>query len=403
MEFTGERLIPGQVNPDLWAEHISRYQYAAQFAHGRDVLDIGCGAGYGTALLADKSRTAMGIDLALDAIQYARAHYSKPHLCFTTASATALPFANATFDFITAFEVIEHLENWDLMLTEARRVLRPGGLFLVSTPNREYYTESRGTAGANPYHVHEFAYAEFRKELTKHFPSVNILLQNRVEAFAFYPPKESTPASTHLDTPIDEPTTAYFFLGFCTVPASQTPETKPPTFVYLAQASNLLREREHHIQALTGQLAEQKTQYQGLDQAHRTLEQDFAQRTEWAHQADRDLATAQTNLAELQRHLETQNQWAMKLDAELKTAAGHHEQLQRQFEERSQWAASLDQQLNEARAQHAHLLTLHDDLHRQLEERTRWAQSLDQQLAAYEQSRWMRLGRSMNLGPNRDK
>ena len=92
IEFTGERVIPGQVDPDLWAEHISRYAFASRWSSGARVLDLGCGAGYGTAELAGKARFAVGVDLAVDAIAYATSSYARPNLSFVPASATALPF-----------------------------------------------------------------------------------------------------------------------------------------------------------------------------------------------------------------------------------------------------------------------------------------------------------------------
>ena len=147
-EFTGERVIPGQVNDDLWAEHIARYAFAARLSDEARVLDIGCGAGYGTAELAQRALSATGVDISSDAIVYAAEHYPIPNARFLAASATAIPFPSASFDLITAFEVIEHLDNWHELLMEARRVLHPNGMFLVSTPNKLYYAESRGEGRA---------------------------------------------------------------------------------------------------------------------------------------------------------------------------------------------------------------------------------------------------------------
>ncbi len=92
IEFTGERVIPGQVDPDLWAEHVSRYAFAARFASGARVLDLGCGAGYGTAELAGRARSAMGIDLAPEAITHASSAYPRANISFVPASVTAFPF-----------------------------------------------------------------------------------------------------------------------------------------------------------------------------------------------------------------------------------------------------------------------------------------------------------------------
>src|SRR6266404_5405144 len=75
IEFTGERVIPGEVNDDLWAEHEARYAFASRYAPATRALDIGCGAGYGVVELANSAAFAVGIDLAADAVSYARAHY----------------------------------------------------------------------------------------------------------------------------------------------------------------------------------------------------------------------------------------------------------------------------------------------------------------------------------------
>src|SRR5215471_21461259 len=91
-EFTGERLIPGEVDIDLLNEHMARYTFAARLARGKRVLDAGCGAGYGSASLAECAHSVIGVDVAADAVDYARAHYQAANLFFEQASVTALPF-----------------------------------------------------------------------------------------------------------------------------------------------------------------------------------------------------------------------------------------------------------------------------------------------------------------------
>ena len=81
-EFTGERVIPGQVDIDLMNEHVARYAFAARLARGKRVLDAGCGAGYGSAELAKVAASVLGVDVAADAVDFAREHYRLPHLSF---------------------------------------------------------------------------------------------------------------------------------------------------------------------------------------------------------------------------------------------------------------------------------------------------------------------------------
>src|SRR5689334_2087841 len=90
-EFTGERVIPGEVDVDLLNEHVARYAFAARLAHGKRVLDAGCGAGYGSAELARTAESVTGIDCAAEAVDFARANYGAANLHFEVGSCTALP------------------------------------------------------------------------------------------------------------------------------------------------------------------------------------------------------------------------------------------------------------------------------------------------------------------------
>lgn len=128
-----------------------RNKTAKQYAKGR-VLDVGCGYGYSSRNYA----SYVGIDVDPDVIDEAKR--LNPQHDFIVASATSLPFPDNSFDTVLCLEVIEHLDDYHQFLTEARRVLSPGGVLIVSTPNPNKYP--------NPYHVREIAYSELRSAIS---------------------------------------------------------------------------------------------------------------------------------------------------------------------------------------------------------------------------------------------
>lgn len=266
LRFTGERVIPGAVDPDLWNEHISRYRFASLLSQRRRVLDIGCGTGYGTELLAANATHSIGLDNDPETIAYASSRFARAQ--FVCASASALPFAARSFDLITAFEVIEHLEEWRHLLSEAARVLTPEGIFLVSTPNKSYYAWTRKEVGPNPFHVHEFELSEFKESLGRSFPFVQVLAQNRQEAIVIA--GEDSASSPQSFVPaVERLAESHFFLALC----SYRP-LDAPAFAHVSSADNLLRERELYIESLKAELAEARSDHLVLLDAHHRLEEE---------------------------------------------------------------------------------------------------------------------------------
>jgi ubiquinone/menaquinone biosynthesis C-methylase UbiE len=160
LEFTGERFVPGTAG-EIWHEHWHRYHFTAPLVAGLDVLDVACGEGYGSALLATRAATVIGADIAQTAVDHALARYAAvANLGFRQADCAALPFADACFDAVVSFETIEHIVAQEPFLDEIRRVLRPDGLLILSCPNKAEYSDRLGVA--NEFHVREL----YRDELT---------------------------------------------------------------------------------------------------------------------------------------------------------------------------------------------------------------------------------------------
>jgi len=392
VEFTGERVIPGQVNDDLWSEHVARYAFARRYAQGKRVLDAGCGTGYGSAELAQSAAAVTGVDISADAIEYASASYPIPGLRFLKSSCIAMPVPAESFDLVVAFEVIEHITDYRAFLTECARVLTREGLFMVSSPNKRYYAETRAATGPNPFHEHEFEAEEFVRELEQVFGNVRLLLQNRVESFAFHPAVSFWPAEARIDGGGGSAEDAHFFIGIC----STGPLPEPKSFVYVPKAANILRERELHVEALEQQLAQVKADREALLQLHRQQTLELEERNRWAQTLDSDLKAAGERIVALQNEA-----------AEL--AAGylaHVARMEHEDQVKTEWARKASAELEAKCQELAHCVSLLDTAEATVRERTTWAQTAEAQRAALaaqlemiRASRWVKMGRTVGLGP----
>lgn len=159
-----------------WGVHVARYLFASDYVKGHRALDIACGTGYGLALLRPKVNYIVGVDIDLIAVRKARAEIRGGHAAVMVANGCRLPFPDATFDLITTFETIEHLETRREFLAELKRVLSPGGLCILSTPNANH-TEPINGKPRNPHHIYEYTPQELRAELAEHFDDVKMLGQ----------------------------------------------------------------------------------------------------------------------------------------------------------------------------------------------------------------------------------
>jgi len=166
-------------------EHLHRYLFALNYCIGQEVLDLACGEGYGSQILAEKALNVTGIDIDPEIILYATKKYRAGNLRFLEGNAESLPVTDQSVDVVVSFETLEHVPSQDGMLAEIKRVLKPGGLLIISTPDRKFYSEETGHH--NPFHLKELFPDEFRSLLEKYFHPVRLLFQYVQGSSVIYP------------------------------------------------------------------------------------------------------------------------------------------------------------------------------------------------------------------------
>ena len=206
LPFTGERFVPG-VKGEIWVEHWHRYHFARRWVEGRRVVDVACGEGYGSALLAERAGHVTGIDVSTEAIAHAKAAYARlANAAFECASCARLPLADASVDVAITFETIEHIAEQEAFLDELARVLMPDGLLILSCPNRAEYRDRRGFE--NPFHVKELYRAELAQLVAARF-SESVWYGQRPTFFSLIAPESAAaPVAQLIEVDEDNPADA---------------------------------------------------------------------------------------------------------------------------------------------------------------------------------------------------
>ncbi len=179
--FSGERLYLGKsdIDPIGMTEHMDRYKLAQRLiTSGMEVLDAACGTGYGTEMLASVGANVYGVEISEHALAWAKEHQRAKNIKFIQGDLNIpLPFDDSMFDVIVSFETLEHVGNQENMLSEFKRVLKKGGILILSSPDREVITEK--AHAVNEFHINELSKSEFLQKLTSRFELRELYGQTR--------------------------------------------------------------------------------------------------------------------------------------------------------------------------------------------------------------------------------
>lgn len=172
LKDTGERLIPEYAKGSLiYAEHFSRYLAAKPFVADKVILDIASGTGYGSKLLSESAKKVYGVDVDAGSVAYSKKMFGAPNIEYRVGDGTNIPLNDNSVDVVISFETIEHIESYHQFVKELKRVLKPDGLAVISTPNDLEFAEG------NHFHVHEFTQDEIHDLLGEEFKNIDSYYQ----------------------------------------------------------------------------------------------------------------------------------------------------------------------------------------------------------------------------------
>lgn len=169
-DSSGEIISPATpgINP-LFQRHVVAYDFCVPYVKGKKVLEIGFGEGYGAASLSESCSAYDAVDITDEWLKHAREKYGSEKLSFNLYDGNRLPYDDGSIDVIVSMQVIEHVKDYFSYLKDIRRVLKPSGIAILSTPNKKTMI-----SGINPYHYKEFALDELQDDLEKVFGTVEI-------------------------------------------------------------------------------------------------------------------------------------------------------------------------------------------------------------------------------------
>ena len=173
LELTGERTLPDVPEENYWFQrHLVVYEWIRRRVGGLRVVDMACGEGYGSDVLSRSAGSVVGVDANPEAHQHAKARYTRPGLRFERDMIQT--FAEPC-DAIVFLQTIEHVPEPGELLEHFKRILDPGGVAYISTPNVLTLAPEGAERSGNPWHVHEYRAEEFRALLNEHFSQVEML------------------------------------------------------------------------------------------------------------------------------------------------------------------------------------------------------------------------------------
>lgn len=368
LRWTGERYVPWVEDAALHYEHLHRYFFASAYVASKDVLDMASGEGYGSSILAQEARSVLGVDNDPAAVLHAARRYGDERTSFLTASILDVGLADRSFDAIVCFEAVEHVGDHERLLSEIDRLLRPGGLLFLSTPNREVYAEEN--EAENPFHVKELNLGELEGLLESRFSHVAVYGQHVVPGSYLFV-GGAPPASAEVEL-IERAEVGFRRLDrnastmrYFVAVASKEPLPRLPQSMLLDLSRAKFSEgrvARRHVGELERQITERGRALERMEQHQLGLESDltrleerYRQLQSTAEERQRGLESADADVADAKRYVAELQALVDRLERQVRETGEVHARQSQAFEELEQDHGDVTRTFTELDAGHRNL------------------------------------------------
>jgi GT2 family glycosyltransferase/SAM-dependent methyltransferase len=334
LPFTGERFVP-EVHGNIELEHLHRYRQACQIAGGKEVLDIASGEGYGSAMLATRASKVIGVDISIEAVKHALKRYKNDNLGYVVGNCADIPLADASVDMVVSFETIEHHDQHEKMMQEFKRVLRPSGVLLISSPDKYHYSVETGYS--NQYHIKELYQHEFKQLLGNYFKNVAYFGQRVVYGSGIFAESLPTPFLSYWqenEVAREAPGIVKPHYWIALASNAQLPKVAGGVLEQPIKDSEIIQswgrvvaERDRQISTLSQAATEYDVQVTGLNQAITELHGRVTNLNQVVSERDRAVEEVDRLKQERDRLVEEVAQRHAKIRAELERSAAEREEL----------------------------------------------------------------------------
>ena len=359
IDFTGERFIPEIENEELTTEHMQRYISILPIVKGKKVIDIACGEGYGTNILAGSALDIIGIDINKETVENASKKYRKNNLHYMVGSVSDIPVKSNSVDVIVSYETIEHVdeESQKSFLKEAKRVLKKDGVLIISTPNKELYSDRYHYH--NEFHIKEFYKQEFIEFIQSAFQHmqlyhqydevVNIIenTEDTKEAFLFknetregkyYVVVASDGELPAINQVVKVRSTEEYARCISRIVELQKAEEERNT--HISKLDSEIAEKNHFIEQLQQNAVKDKEEYDKCMARIVELQEEEEKRNTHIHKLDNEIIEKNSFIEDLQENI-------AKDKAEYEKCMERIVELQKAEEERNEHISKLDNEIIE--------------------------------------------------------